>query len=103
MASVRLPLNARGEWNLQRLHRVRGGLESGSAPVELALVGHQPPLDVHRREVREVVIVVHRDRRAALTSTGGSPGLSVSLDGRSVLYWQVDQLDSDIMLVDNFR
>lgn len=34
---------------------------------------------------------------------GGSPGLAVSADGRWVLYWQVDQNDNDIMLVENFR
>jgi hypothetical protein len=30
-------------------------------------------------------------------------GLAVSPDGRSVLYWQVDESDNDIMLVENFR
>jgi Tol biopolymer transport system component len=34
---------------------------------------------------------------------GGSPGLSVSADGRWILYRQVDQDDSDIMLLENFR
>jgi eukaryotic-like serine/threonine-protein kinase len=33
----------------------------------------------------------------------GSPGLSVSADGRWILYSQVDQNDNDIMLVENFR
>ncbi len=36
-------------------------------------------------------------------TTGGPPGLAVSTDGQWVLYWQVDQTDSDIMLVENFR
>jgi len=30
----------------------------------------------------------------------GNP--AVSADGRGVLYWQVDQIDNDIMLVENF-
>ena len=32
-----------------------------------------------------------------------TPGLAVSPDGRWILYAQVDQQDSDIMLVENFR
>ena len=32
-----------------------------------------------------------------------SPGLSVSPDGRWVLYVRLDRAESDIMLVDNFR
>jgi hypothetical protein len=31
------------------------------------------------------------------------PSLNVSSDGRSLLYVQVDSLESDIMLVENFR
>jgi Tol biopolymer transport system component/predicted Ser/Thr protein kinase len=34
---------------------------------------------------------------------GGPPNLTVSPDGKWVLYWQVDQIDNDIMLVENFR
>ncbi len=34
---------------------------------------------------------------------GGPPGIAVSPDGQWVLYWQVDQTDNDIMLVENFR
>ena len=33
----------------------------------------------------------------------GAPGLAVSQDGHWVLYWQVDEIDNDIMLVENFR
>jgi hypothetical protein len=33
----------------------------------------------------------------------GSPGMTVSADGRWILYRQVDQKDNDIMLVENFR
>jgi Tol biopolymer transport system component len=33
----------------------------------------------------------------------GAPGLAVSADGQWLLYWQVDQVDNDIMLVENFR
>jgi Tol biopolymer transport system component len=41
-----------------------------------------------------------------LEKTGGQfgpPGLSVSADGQRILYWQVDQVDNDIMLIENFR
>ena len=33
----------------------------------------------------------------------GAPALAVSADGKWVLYFQVDQIDNDIMLVENFR
>jgi hypothetical protein len=31
------------------------------------------------------------------------PGLAISPDGRTILYTQTDQADSDIVLVENFR
>lgn len=34
---------------------------------------------------------------------GGSPGFAVSADGRWILYRQVDQIDNDIMLLENFH
>jgi secreted PhoX family phosphatase len=37
------------------------------------------------------------DQQAALT------GLTVSPDGRTILYGQIDQAGSDLMLVENFR
>jgi len=33
----------------------------------------------------------------------GAPNLAVSADGLWVLYWQADQIDNDIMLVESFR
>ncbi len=33
----------------------------------------------------------------------GAPNLAVSADGLWILYWQADQIDNDIMLVENFR
>ena len=37
------------------------------------------------------------------TTSIGPPGLAVSPDGRWILYVQVDRLESDIVLVENFR
>jgi Tol biopolymer transport system component/tRNA A-37 threonylcarbamoyl transferase component Bud32 len=34
---------------------------------------------------------------------GGPPNLTVSPDSKWVLYWQVDQFDNDVMLVENFH
>jgi hypothetical protein len=33
----------------------------------------------------------------------GSPGLTISPDGRTILYSQVDQQGSDVMLLENFE
>jgi hypothetical protein len=33
----------------------------------------------------------------------GSPGLSVSKDGRRIVWSQIDHTDSDLVLIDNFR
>jgi hypothetical protein len=40
---------------------------------------------------------------AKITNSEGALGLSVSTDGRSFLYGQMDAQAADIMLVDNFR
>jgi len=37
------------------------------------------------------------------TNTSGGPNLAASADGRWILYWQADQIDNDIMLVENFH
>ncbi|QQS48033.1 MAG: serine/threonine-protein kinase [Acidobacteriota bacterium] len=37
------------------------------------------------------------------TNTTGGPNLAVSADGQWTLYWQADQIDNDIMLVENFH
>jgi Tol biopolymer transport system component len=48
------------------------------------------------RRVRQIAMMEKKASR-------GSPGLAISPDGRWILYTQVDQSDSNIMLVENFR
>ena len=65
-------------------------------PAEVRLL-HPRAADVRNRRM----VLCGRLERAR--TFGGSPGLSVSRDGRWILYWQVDYNDNDIMLVENFR
>jgi Tol biopolymer transport system component len=48
---------------------------------------------------RRVTQVAEMEKDPAL----GNPGLAVSPDGRQILYTQLDQRGSDIMLVENFQ
>jgi len=60
----------------------------------------QPAIEFFNFATRQTVEVVSIERAKA---PGGPPGIAVSRDGQWVLYWQADQIDNDIMLVDNFR
>ncbi len=60
----------------------------------------QPALEFFNFATSQVRLFGRLERTRAF---GGSPGLAVSADGRWVLYRQVDQIDNDIMLVENFR
>ena len=60
----------------------------------------QPTLEFFNFATSQVRLFGNVERARAF---GGSPGLAVSADGRWILYWQVDQIDNDIMLVENFR
>jgi eukaryotic-like serine/threonine-protein kinase len=55
-------------------------------------------LSLYEPETRRVTTVATLERSV----TPFEPGLAVSPDGRSILYVQEDQLNSDIMLVENF-
>jgi hypothetical protein len=57
----------------------------------------QPTLKFFRFATREVQSL------AKIGNSDGVKGLSVSLDGRTFLYGQLDTQAADIMLVDNFR
>ena len=49
-----------------------------------------------RRQVRQVGAIEKSVSR-------GNPGFSVTRDGRWILWAQVDHVDSDLMLLENFR
>jgi eukaryotic-like serine/threonine-protein kinase len=49
---------------------------------------------------REFTILERFERTKA---PAGPPGISISHDGHWVYYWQADQVEDDIMLVENFR
>ena len=60
----------------------------------------QPAIEFFNFATRQTSELVSIERAKA---PGGPPGIAVSRDGQWVLYWQADQIDNDIMLVDNFR
>jgi Tol biopolymer transport system component len=60
----------------------------------------QPAIEFFNFATGQIAPIVRIERSKA---PSGPPGLGVSADGRWILYWQVDQFDNDIMLVENFR
>jgi Tol biopolymer transport system component len=58
-----------------------------------------PAIEFFSFAAQQVTRVALMEKDPAL----GNPGLAVSLDGRHILYAQVDQSGSDIMLVQNFH
>jgi eukaryotic-like serine/threonine-protein kinase len=60
----------------------------------------QPAIEFFSFATRRTKQIIRLEKRKA---PGGASVLDVSRDGQSIIYWQVDQLDSDIMLVENFR
>jgi serine/threonine protein kinase len=60
----------------------------------------QPAIEFFNFATRQATPLIRIERTKA---PGGPPGLAVSPDGRWLYYWQVDQSDNDIMLVENFR
>jgi Tol biopolymer transport system component len=64
------------------------------------------PVSGARAAIRFFSFATHRVTKIGVMEKDplqGPPGLTVSPDGRSVLYAQADQSISDIMLVENFR
>jgi hypothetical protein len=59
----------------------------------------KPGIDFFDFSTHRTARVFDLENRPAL----GAPGLAVSLDRKSILYTQLDALNSDIMLVENFR
>ena len=59
----------------------------------------KPGIDFFGFTTHRTTRVFDLDNRPA----SGSPGLAVSPDRKSILYTQLDALNSDIILVENFR
>ena len=60
----------------------------------------QPAIEFFNFGARRVTPLIRLEKSKA---PGGASVLDVSRDGRWIIYLQWDQLDSDIMLVENFR
>jgi serine/threonine protein kinase/Tol biopolymer transport system component len=60
----------------------------------------QPAIGYFNFSARRVTPLIRLEKSKA---PGGASVLDVSRDGRWIIYWQWDQLDSDIILVENFR
>jgi len=60
-----------------------------------------PPLKFYNFATSQTT--VHREFSKETRVNGGDTALSVSPDGRWILYTQLDQLGSDLMLVENFQ
>lgn len=60
----------------------------------------QPAIEFFNFATRQVTQLARLEKGK---SPVGAPNLAVSADGQWLLYWQVDQVDNDIMLVENFR
>ncbi len=59
----------------------------------------RPAIEFYRFATRQVTRVFVPEKKPCF----GEPGLALSPDGRWILYAQIDQRTSDIMLVENFR
>lgn len=59
----------------------------------------RPAIEFYRFATRQVTRVTVPEKDPQY----GSPGLALSPDGSWILYMQIDRVESDIMLVENFR
>lgn len=82
-----------GKWNYWAL------LEQGICFLDQRALP-QPALEFYNFATSKITTFSRIERVRAV---GSLLGLSASADGRWVLYWQVDESDNDIMLVENFR
>ncbi|MGE0132973.1 MAG: protein kinase [Blastocatellales bacterium] len=82
-----------GKWNYWAL------LEQGICFLDQRALP-QPTLEFYNFATSKITTFSRIERARAF---GSLLGLSASADGRWVLYWQVDESDNDIMLVENFR
>jgi hypothetical protein len=60
----------------------------------------QPAIDFFNFGTRRITRLIELERSKAPV---GSLALDVSQDGQWIIYWQTDQLDSEIMLVENLQ
>jgi Tol biopolymer transport system component len=74
-------------------------LEQGISLLNLG-ASPTPTIEFFNFATRQVTLLASLEKGRA---PFGAPGLSASADGQRILYWQVDQVDNDIMLIENFR
>ena len=62
-----------------------------------------PPEESGHTEIRYYDFATRKARTIQTIGAGISYGMSLSPDGRTLLYSQIDDTGSDLMLVENFR
>jgi hypothetical protein len=86
--------------------RVTGPTHNAPFAFEITAEGvyyEAPPHSGDQRYIRFFRFSTGQSRPVAVTNRPFVLGMSISLDGKYLLYDQIDQLGSDLMLVENFR